>query len=761
MRRLKMKSMLWCSMAALPAMAHAQSAPTTEPATPMAAGTAAPESTSASDAGAIGEILVTAQRRSERLQDVAVAVTAIGPVMADKLGLRGIVDIAAVTPGASFMAASGGFFQPYIRGIGQLFVNPGLESPVAVYEDGAYLSRMLGITELLDNIDIGSIQVLRGPQGTLYGRNATGGVVLVNSADPTSEFEGKVRAEYGRFDRQTLEGVVNVPLASDLSLRVTGRYKHEGGYVKNVEFGNKNGGGRSYGARAKLRWQPEGADIILGLQYQDTLQALDIGILAQDAPTCYVCTLFGVTGTTAGYYEQRKNPQPSVKNKYYGATLKMVFDLGAFELTSLSNYRRQRTNGFTDSDFTTVDFFNFTIPTAGGESYAQDLQVASRMDGRFNYIFGLSYLKDRGFYDITFTGLAYAGPVATFGEYPRFINVARTQSYSAFVEGYFNVNDQIKLTAGGRYTYEDRKFQGITRDSFAALFGAPGFEFRQQQSLRAFTPRFVIAWDNGPTNIYYSYTRGFKAGGFAGPSIFQSPPVESEKIGSHEIGLKQSAMGGRLRFNVAAFYFKNKNLQTQSVDQVSGGVVTQNAGALENYGLELDTQYEPLEGLNLGFTAAWQHARYQPFRNASVVCFDPTGTLNAGAPGATIYGCAEDLTGRAPPNAPDWSGSVNAGYDFAIGTWSANLSALAQYRSTIDFFPGAGGPLRYDKDNSRILVNASGYVSPAGDNLRLGFYVNNLFNKKYPTYRQTSQPYSLSYEPGRPITYGARIQYSF
>jgi iron complex outermembrane receptor protein len=265
--------------------------------------------------------------------------------MIDKLGLRGIVDIAAVTPGASFMAASGGFFQPYIRGIGQLFVNPGLESPVAIYEDGAYLSRMLGITELLDNIDIGSIQVLRGPQGTLFGRNATGGVVLVNSADPTPNFEGKIRAEYGRFDRKTLEGVVNVPLANDLSLRMTGRYKDEGGYVKNVVFGNKTGGGRSYGVRAKLRWQPEGADIILGLQYQDTKQALDIGILAQDAPTCYVCTLFGVTGTSPAYYEQKKNPLQPVKSDYYGATLKMVFELGTHELTSLSTYRRQRATG--------------------------------------------------------------------------------------------------------------------------------------------------------------------------------------------------------------------------------------------------------------------------------------------------------------------------------------------------------------------------------------------------------------------------------
>jgi iron complex outermembrane receptor protein len=748
-------------MAVLPAVAHAQSAPTAEQGTPDPAVDAKSAGTSELTPGSIGDIIVTAQRRSERLQDVTVAVTAVGPLMAEKLGLRGIVDIAAVTPGASFQAASGGFFQPYIRGIGQLFVNPGLESPVAVYEDGAYLSRMLGITELLDNIDIGSIQVLRGPQGTLFGRNATGGVVLVNSADPTSKFEGKVRAEYGRFDRRTLEGVINVPLTNDLSMRVTGRYKHEDGFVKNVEFGGKTGGGRNYGVRAKLRWQPEGADIILGFQYQNTLQALDIGILSQDAPTCYACTIFGVTGTTNGYYEQRKNPQPPVKSNYYGATLKMVFDLESHELTSLSTYRRQRATGNTDSDFTPVDLFNFTIPSAGGESYAQDLQIASRSDGRFNYITGVSYLKDRGFYDISFTGLAYAAPVATFGEFPRFINIARTQSYSGFVEGYFDVTDQIKLTAGGRYTYDKRKFHGITRDSFAALFGAPGFEFRQKKSLKAFTPRFVIAWDNGPTNIYYSYTRGFKAGGFAGPSIFEGPPVGSEKIGSHEIGLKQSSMGGRLRFNLAAFYFKNKSLQTQSVDQTSGGVVTQNAGALENYGLEMDTQYQPSDGLNIGVTAAWQHARYKPFRNASVVCFDPTGTLNASAPGATIYGCAEDLTGRAPPNAPDFTASFNAGYDFAIGSWSANLSGLAQYRSSIDFFPGAGGPLRYDRDNGRMLVNVSGYVSPAGDNLRIGFYVNNLFDKKYPTFRQTSQPYSLSYEPGRPVTYGARVQYSF
>ena len=757
MRISKVKSVLWCSIAVLPAMAQAQETPAAR----SAASTAASATTPGEDAGEIGEIIVTAQRRTERLQDVTVAVTAVGPLMVDRLGLRGIVDVAAVTPGASFMAASGGFFQPYIRGIGQTFVNPGLESPVAIYEDGAYLSRMLGVTELLDNIDIGSIQVLRGPQGTLFGRNATGGVVLVNSADPTETFEGKIRAEYGRFDRRTLEGVINVPLAQDLSLRVTGRYKHEDGYVKNVVFGNKNGGGRSYGARAKIRWQPEGADIILGVQYQDTLQALDIGILQQDAPTCYTCILFGVSGATQNFYEQRKNPQQPVANTYTGVTLKMVFDLGLFDMTSLTSYRRQRTDGYNDSDWTPFDFFNFTIPNAGGESYAQDVQIASRLDGRFNYIFGLSYLKDRGFYDISFTGAAYAGPVATFGEFPRFINIANTQSYSAFLEGYFNFTDQLKLTAGGRYTYDDRKFHGITKDSFAALFGTAGFEFRQKKSLRAFTPRAVISWDNGPTNVYYSYTRGFKAGGFAGPSIFPGAPVESEKIGSHEIGLKQSAMGGRLRFNLAAFYYKNKNLQTQSVDQVSGGVVTQNAGGLENYGLEMDAQLEPAPGLNIGVTAAWQHPRYKPFRNASVVCFDPTGTLNTSAPGATLYACAEDLTGTPPPNAPTWSGSINAGYDFAMGSWTGNLAALAQYRSTIDFAAGAGGQLRYDRDKSRILVNASGYVSPPGENLRLGFYVNNLFDKKYATYRQTNQPYNLGYEPGRPITYGVRVQYSF
>ena len=465
MRHLKIKTMLWCSVAALPAIAQAQQE--------QATGAASSASSSSDDVNVAGEIVVTAQRRTERLQDVPIAVTALNQDAAESLGISTMIDVAKVTPGAYFGNTSGGFFQPYIRGIGQLFVNPGLEGPVAVYVDGAYIPRTLQITELLDSVDIASIQVLRGPQGTLYGRNATAGVVILNTADPEiGTYSGKIRAEYGRFNHQIAEGVINTPLAEDLALRVTARYRREGGFVKNAFVDDKTGDGRSYGLRAKLRWQPEGADITLGGEYQNTKYDLAIGILADGGATCYACRLFGVDYSPGGYYTQGSNPQPAVQNKAYGANLKAIFDLSPhLQLTSTTTWRKQRADGYNDQDFTPLDLFNFTIPAVGNTTFTQDFVFATSLDGPVNFLGGVSYLQDRGLYDISFTGQFFAGPVATTGEFPRFINVGKTKSYAAFAEVYYNITPELKVTAGGRYTSDKRKLNGTLRDSFAQLIG--------------------------------------------------------------------------------------------------------------------------------------------------------------------------------------------------------------------------------------------------------------------------------------------------
>ena len=706
------------------------------------AATSAPEGAASSGAA---DIVVTAQRRSERLQDTPIAVTAVTAETVQKLGLSKISDIAAVTPGANF-TVSAGFFSPNIRGLGVAFTAAGLESPVAIYEDGAYLTNTITANEFLDNFDIGSIQVLRGPQGTLYGRNASGGVIIVNSADPTDKFEGRVRGEIGNIDHQQLNGMINLPLGEDLALRVSGGYKHNGGYIRNLTTNSKNGWEKNYNVRAKLRWNPGVADIVLGGEYYDLTNTLTrTATLGRNDETCLGCTIAPLPAV--GFYEQQNQSYaPPVHTKFYGATLKMNFDLDSFQLSSTTTYRRQKTqHNAGDSDNTPLPLFEYVGADVGGKTFSQDLQVASSLGGRFEYLFGVSYLHDKRLFRAAFLTGNIRDDSTTNG----FVNIGTTDSYAAFLEGYYKVTDQIKVTVGGRYTYDERSFAG-------SGFGVP-WAVTLRVAQRAFTPRFVLAWDNGPTNLYYSYTRGFKAGGFPGSTPVPPAVVEPEKIASHEVGIKQSMLDNRLRLNVAAFYFKNKGLQAQTIrDVTQGGSTTSNAG-LENYGIEAEAQIIPMDGLNFGITGAWQHPRYKPFDGVvGLACYVP------GTPG--LSGCnplVTNLTGTAPPQAPTWSGSFSANYEFAVGAWSASLSGLATYRTAINFQPGAGGNLRHDREGKLFLANASGYVSPPGMDLRIGFYVNNLFDKQYATRRQTVVPFGTGYNAGLPRTYGLRMEYSF
>ena len=276
-------SMALVSLAvATPAYGQQQSPVDAEQSQPSDDSPAAPADATSQQAG---EIVVTAQRRSERLQDVPIAMTAVNPQTATELGLRNLRDIQLAMPGTDLAAATG-FTMLFIRGIGVPFTTPGLEPPVAIYLDGAYLPRAGGLNSLLDMVDPGQIEVLRGPQGTLYGRNATGGVILLNSANPTDKFEGRVMAEYGRFDHKQIDGMLNVPLSDTLSVRVAGRLRKEDGYVTNFD-GTKLGQQNNYTARVRARWAPtDNFEVTGGVEWQRSRAFEFIDQLGSGAPTC-------------------------------------------------------------------------------------------------------------------------------------------------------------------------------------------------------------------------------------------------------------------------------------------------------------------------------------------------------------------------------------------------------------------------------------------------------------------------------------------
>lgn len=709
-----------------------------------------------------GDIIVTAQRRSERLQDVPVAVTAVSPEMAQQLGLRNLRDIKLVVPGADF-AEGVGFAQLYIRGIGQAYASPGVEAPVSVYLDGAYLQRTAGYNSLLDIVDPGTLEVLRGPQGTLYGRNATGGVIRLNSALPTSKLEGRISAEYGRFDHKQVDGMLNLPVTDTLSVRFAGRFLDEDGYIHNLNTGRDLGGGRSYTARGTVRWQPNGStDIVAGFEYQKSKSRKDIGQLGAGAPTCYVCQTTG-DKPVGGFYDTNQNDTSPFRNRVFRTYLSGSFNIGDFDVTSLTSYLDDRNVQASDQDFTPSPIFVFENRGVGGKTFSQEFQVASHMDGPFNYLFGLNYLRDKAFFNIGLTGSAYGGLISATGDGPAVSNDITTTSVSAFVEGNYKITRQIKVTLGGRYTYDERSIEGRNNAGFQ-LFGLPA-SFTFGAAFSAFTPRFVLAWDSGPTNVYYSFTRGFKAGGLNTPATSPSQAVNPEKIFSHEVGVKNSALNGDLRTSLAAFYYKNKDLQTQIVDATGGGSRTENAGGLEGYGVEFEVTARPFHGLTVAGALSYLHTKFFDYENASQICLDPSGTGNAAAPGAVLVPCPlgplTNLNGVRAPHAPRYQASLSAGYDFRLGSWTANLAGVAQYRSNYDFYPNAAGPVGWDRQAGYVITNFSGYVSPAGDNLRLGLYVDNAFDKKYAVIRTTNQPYGLSYQAARPRTYGARVEYRF
>lgn len=712
------------------------------------------QSDSASATG--GEIIVTAQRRAERLQDVPLAITAVTPEFVTQSGIRSVTELKYASPGVDINNNTGFIFLN-IRGIGSKFVSTGLEAPVAVYVDNTYIPRTNGLNTLLDLVDPGSIEIIRGPQGTLYGRNATGGVIRVNSANPTDKLEGRIAAEYGRFEHKQLDGMLNVPISDDLSIRFAGRRRKEDGYVKNID-GQTLPEVNSYTARMRMKWTPsDTVEITGGVEWNHSKANGFNDLLGRDDSTCLAC---GFTGAKVQpFYKAAVTIVSPYVNRSFRSDLKINLDLGDYALSSTTTYFNNFGEQDADNDFTAADVFRYHVIRNGGKSFGQEFQLNYDGDGPLSYVAAVGYLKDKGFIDFGLEGSAFQFSEDFVGVFPRANMTVKTQSYYGLLEGTYKLTDTIKVTAGGRYTY-DKRSQLATNNAGFLLFGAPA-SYKAHASFKAFTPRFVLAWDNGPTNIYYSYTRGFKAGGFVTPSPFPGNSIKPEKIFSHEVGVKHSALGGKLTAGLSIFYYKNKGLQTQVIDINSGGNITENAGSSEGYGGELELTARPVEGLNIGASVAYLHAKYVSYKNAAQTCFDPTGTSNPSNPGATLYPCRVDLSGTVVPNAPKLTLSANANYTFPIGDWTGSLSGIAQYRSKMIFWAGAGGPLGWDRQKGYTVVNFSGYVSPPGDNLRLGFYVDNAFNTQYAAIRTTLTPWGLSYNAAPPRTYGGRIEYKF
>ncbi|MFN4135703.1 MAG: TonB-dependent receptor [Novosphingobium sp.] len=696
MTRLSARAVLAASAAlmALPAMpALAQEAP-------------ADETAATSDSG---EILVIARRREERLLDVPIAVSAISTESLEKVGGRDLSAVQGAIPNVNIVQGRGSASSAnfYIRGIGQPDALATFDPAVGVYVDGVYLSRIQGA--LLNLFDVERVEVLRGPQGTLYGKNTIGGAVNVVSRKPDlSTLRGEAAFTYGQYDEVTAKGYVSAPLIQDkLALSVAGVYDDRDGIVTDPRTGRRYNDRNNLAGRATLRAKPsDTVEVLISGDYTRQRNAATLGYLT--APL--IRTDFALGGVVLapanpyGPYDFRAStslaPDQGQKLDHWGLSGTVNIDLtDSLQLTSITAYRKLKTDFFVDIDATQFEIGDVFVGTRQNQ-FSQELQLKYSGD-KLNGVFGLYYLHE----NVGSHQEAYADDLfAFFGGPITFLRTIDdeqvTKSYAAFGQLTYDFTEKFAITAGLRYTHEKKTYDRCTTtaSTLGALNGlaycfpqnlpAP-FTGINTVSYDAWTPMVTLSYKpTTDTLVYASASRGFKAGGFNGRvnsngdiSVTLNgvttvvPNFDPETVWTYEAGAKGSFLGGRVLISAAAFYSDYNNFQARVGNGTNvglgGSFPVLNAGKLRIQGLEFDLSVRPVKALTLFTSVGYLDADYKrfddprrlpPLGGAAFSC-NPTGTA---------------ITCR-PAFAPPLTLRAGGEYRVALGDASLTLGGDARF----------------------------------------------------------------------------------
>jgi len=581
--------------------------------------------------GELEEVLVTAQKRTERVQDVPIAiVTQTGEQLA-RAGVADIRDLATVTPGLTF-STTGAWSQPAIRGISSTTTNVGSESPVAIYLDGVYMPSQT--SQIFDLPDVEHIEVLKGPQGTLFGRNSTAGAIQIFTRDPSFTTTGQLVGTVGMLgggDAKTaghysVRGFGSTPIIADkLAVSISGYYDRNDGYLRDIARGDRSYGDvESKAVRAKVLFQPTDAIkfVLSGFYMErndDATEAASISTgktLAAGVPGAIIPT----KPWTVAY----DSPAPNYHSETYGFALRGDFDIGSLgKLTSVTGYMHIAAQEHVDVDGTFVSENPVTRLTAcpactaydvdnPDKSFSQELNFASNSFGIFSLTAGASYFK---------ADSLQAGNANNNGFF--YTHQAKTKSYGIYSELTANPIDPLFLIAGVRYTHNET-------DAFGSIFGTSVGKY-QTASYNSTTPRFSARYAlNERSNLFLTYSKGFKTGVTQLPycvptATFDCSPAKPETVTAWEGGYKSG--GPTHTLSVSVFHYTYKDLQLLVFDGV--GANTQNATSAKITGVDADALFSVGSGLSVRGAVSWiPKAEFDEFPNAAVF-FSPTPTIDA------------------------------------------------------------------------------------------------------------------------------------
>jgi iron complex outermembrane receptor protein len=626
------------------------------------------------------EVVVTATKRDASLSDLSVAANVISGDDIGPGGVQTVRDMYTEIPNLS-IGDQFGFARIFMRGIGMTSIDIGGEGAVSILQDGSIIPRPAA--QLVGMFDLEQVEVLRGPQGTLYGRGATAGAINIVTAKPGDELGGYVNATVGNYGMTTLEGAVDLPITDALALRLATKIERRDGYGENLFTGNDVDDRDADAYRATLSYNPDAAwDATLSYQYYEEddnnyafhyfgPSAGTAGGLPPAVPVLGGSTVFDVGGTVYDIYSDQEAIN---KRDGYLANLILNFELSdGVTLRSTTSAQSMERFLRDDLDSTEVDLFGQNNYTEESDSFGQEFTLNVVRDS-YSILAGAMYFEEELFGEVRvpltnfcfFAAPATCGtPIGDFlnsGKYLQDGDVDIT-AYAAFVEVTVPLGDDFTVIAGARYNYEEREGTG----SF--IFDAIGLNVPTDAKADwdDITPR--ITFEYRPSDnmmLYATYNQAFKSGVINTGSV--SPPLDPETVDAFEVGYKGSTDDGSLTYAFAAFLYDYQDVQISFVDETST-VSTINAAAAENYGLELELNYAMTESLSVDFYATYLSAEYEEFVNGDYANgFAPT-----------------DLSGNTLPNAPEYTFKLGVTYQTAVGNGNLRLRGEGYYQDDVYF----------------------------------------------------------------------------
>jgi iron complex outermembrane receptor protein len=694
-----------------------------------------PQQASATDdsANGLGDIIVTATKTgATALQRTPIAISAFDGAELLRSKIDDVKGLLQVTPNVS-VPQNNAFAQIYIRGVGSNNVFNGSDPSSTVQVDGVYYSRPY--SQFGDYLDVERVEVLRGPQGTLYGRNSIAGTINVISRRPTEKFSARGALLYGNYNAFQARGAVSGAIAPGVvAVSLAGTYSRHDPWRENVvASGNDIQSQNQYSLRAQMLVTPgAGIEATTRADYSKD-SSVPMGYAKIMRP------YDPVTDSILGDFNKIALDQKmSGRVTGSGISEDILIPLGGdTQIRSITAVRWAEVRTVTDTDSTDKDI-NRTLTGEKQRQFSQEINLSGKV-GNLTYVAGVYYFHEK----VTTDQVVYANVPKTYtGIFP----VSYTDSRAVFAQGTYNLTERLSLTAGLRYSDEQKTFHGNV-GTYSQATNLPTNTttiYTGVGKYNALTPKFGVQYQATPAILLYaSATRGFKSGGFNTSSRNAATAAlgfEPETLWDYEAGLKSELLDRRVRLNLSAFHYDYKNLQVQAF--ITPGVTDiTNAATAKIDGVEVELTVLPVNHLRLQGNFSYLNARYDSYKGAS-------------GPGGVVV----DASGNQLTAAPKYSGNMAAQYDvpFASGA-NVSLRGEAFFQSRT-YFVATNDPAQSQAPYA--LVNASlVYTTPDG-RWDVGLYSKNLTNRQYVTATATISPV-ISARPGDPRTFGVRASFRY